>query len=104
MIPAAFLLVGRRRLVGLLLVGALAAVASRAAIFASGTRAAEMIATVLLPTRADVLICRLLAAVAIKSDGVPWHRIEGALRIAPIVLLVMAAMLHPARRASGRAA
>ncbi len=92
-IPAAFLLVARRGLVKLLLAGALAAIAARAAIFASGAHAPEMAASVLLPTRADVLICGLLAAVAIKSDGVPWHRIKGALRVAPILLLVAAAML-----------
>jgi len=92
-IPAAFLLVARRGLVKLLLAGALAAVASRAAILASGAHAGEMAALVLLPTRADVLICGLLAAIAIKSDRVPWPRLHGALRVAPILLLVAAAML-----------
>ena len=52
-----------------------------------------MIATVLLPSRADVLICGLLAAVAIKHEAMAWHRIMGALRIAPIVLLLAIAGL-----------
>jgi peptidoglycan/LPS O-acetylase OafA/YrhL len=93
-VPVLFFFVPRERMVKALLAGALAAVAIRAAIFTSGAPAPQMIATVLLPARADVLICGLLAAVAIKSEIVPWHRVIDALRLAPILLIAAVAALR----------
>ncbi|HEY2135767.1 MAG TPA: acyltransferase [Xanthobacteraceae bacterium] len=87
--PAVFFVVPRRRLAAVLVGGALAALATRAVIN-DAESINTMAALVLLPSRADVLICGLLAALAIKSEWVPWRRLDGALRVAPLVLIVCA--------------
>jgi peptidoglycan/LPS O-acetylase OafA/YrhL len=99
-IPVVFFLVPRRRLPLALIGGALAAVGARAAIYALAS-APEMAAETLLPTRADVLIFGLLAAVAITTDRLPWRRIDGLLRIAPLVLLASAAVVGLADGSEG---
>jgi peptidoglycan/LPS O-acetylase OafA/YrhL len=71
----------------------IAAVAARAVTFALMGDHATIAAAVLLPNRADVLVMGLLAAVAIRSNKLPWPRLDLPLRIAPIMLLAATAVL-----------
>ncbi len=96
-LPVLFLLVPRRRLVGVLWAIALAAVLMRAAIlvFAPGR---WMTTLVFLPTRADVLVCGVLGALALSAGGFRrWasggERSDLPLRLAAPALVVVAAGL-----------
>jgi peptidoglycan/LPS O-acetylase OafA/YrhL len=92
-VPFLFFIIPRRRL-GLTLVAiAVGALAIRAGVY-EFLENPGLIGLVLLPTRADVLTAGLLAALAIKTDRVPWQRIDYSLRVAPIVLLAVAAILR----------
>jgi peptidoglycan/LPS O-acetylase OafA/YrhL len=93
LVPALFFIVPRRRIAGVLAALALGAVAARAGTVALMGGHATIAASVLLPNRADVLIMGLLAAVAIRSNKLPWPRIDLPLRIAPIVLLFVTAAI-----------
>jgi peptidoglycan/LPS O-acetylase OafA/YrhL len=48
----------------------------------------DMAALVLLPMRADLLVCGILAAVAFRTRGIAWQQFQLPLRITPIVMLV----------------
>lgn len=86
-VPLLFMLVPRQRLAGVFVGIALAAVALRAGIhvFAPGW---WMTAIVLLPGRADVLTCGILAALVIRSGRLDGGRYDAALRCVAPVLLV----------------
>lgn len=98
-VPLLFFFVPLMRLRTLLIVAALGAVALRGAIYWGGI-APEMAALVLLPSRADVLICGLLAAIAYKSDMLSRPGMDRALRVAPVVLLICAFALKGAGEAA----
>jgi peptidoglycan/LPS O-acetylase OafA/YrhL len=87
-VPAAIVLTPRSRLVPVLLAAALGAIAMRIAASFGGTHAA-MAALALLPGRADLLICGLLAAILNGWDGAPWARLMFWLRITPIIALTL---------------
>jgi peptidoglycan/LPS O-acetylase OafA/YrhL len=88
LVPAVFFLVPRRRIASVLIGCALAAVAGRA-LLCGLSPYCVVPASVLLPGRADVLILGLLAALAIKTEGVQWARIDSALPWAPVAALVV---------------
>jgi len=91
--PAAIVFTPRRYLVPALIVTALAAVVFRAAIYYGGM-GNEMMALALLPGRADVIVCGLLAAIAIKTPTIAWARHMTALRVAPVLALVSTFLLR----------
>ena len=99
-VPILFFVVPRRHIVPALMAIALCAVLLRAATFAFMEHHG-FIALVLLPTRADILAAGLLAAFAIKSDKIPWQRIDYPLRLAPVILLLVAAILRITDKDSG---
>jgi peptidoglycan/LPS O-acetylase OafA/YrhL len=86
LVPAIIVFTPRRWLTSILVVAALAAVLLRVAIYYSGVN--EYAALVLLPGRADLLICGMLAALAYKTPSVTWLRLIPALRIFPVAALV----------------
>jgi len=92
-VPFLFFIIPRRRIAFVLAAIAFGALAVRAGVYEFMAQPG-LIGLVLLPTRADVLTAGLLAAVAIKTETIPWPRIDNALRAAPIVLLVVAAALR----------
>jgi len=91
-VPLLFFVIPRRRIAVMLAAIAAGALVSRACVYEL-LADPGLIGLVLLPTRADVLTAGLLAAVAIKSN-LPWQLIDNPLRIAPIVLLGMTAVLR----------
>jgi peptidoglycan/LPS O-acetylase OafA/YrhL len=93
LVPALFFVVPRSRIAGVLAAIGIAAVACRAGTVALLGDHSTIAASVLLPNRADVLVMGLLAAVAIRSNRLPWPRLDLPLRIAPIVLLAATAVL-----------
>ncbi len=99
-VPILFFLIPRRR-IGAVLV----AIAASALILRAGSylflEEPGLVSLVLLPTRADILTAGLLAAVVIKSEVVPWQRVEYPLRLTPIVLLLMVSVLRLTDGASG---
>jgi peptidoglycan/LPS O-acetylase OafA/YrhL len=90
--PMTFFFVPRKYLAGVLIVVAAGAVGCRIAVhvFNVGNPTA---AHVLLPGIADVLICGLLAALASKTDYVRRGNLDYALRITPILLVILLALL-----------
>ena len=90
--PALFLLVPRRHLFAVLSGCAVATVLVRSAIFLSGP-GPHFGALVLLPSRADVLICGMLPPVITRTVAFDWSRWDRWLRIAPLVALVSALAL-----------
>jgi peptidoglycan/LPS O-acetylase OafA/YrhL len=90
--PMTFFFVPRKYLPGVLIAVAAGAVGCRVAvyIFHIGNSTA---AHVLLPGIADVLICGLLAALASKTDYVRQGKLDYALRVAPILLLISLSLL-----------
>ena len=91
--PAAIVFTPRRWLTPALIVTGLLAVAFRAAIYYGGM-GNEMMALALLPGRADVIVCGLLAAIAIKTPTIMWTRYMAAVRITPVLALVTAFLLR----------
>jgi peptidoglycan/LPS O-acetylase OafA/YrhL len=91
-LPFLFLLVPRRNLVAVLCAIALGAVLARGSIL---TFAPDwwMAILVFLPTRADVLICGVLAALALAAPAAAPARFVGAQRLAGPVLLVLTCLL-----------
>ncbi|HZO47249.1 MAG TPA: acyltransferase [Xanthobacteraceae bacterium] len=87
-IPAIIVFTPRRWLTRVLIATAIAAVLFRVAISYSDLSA--LASLVMLPGRADTLICGLLAAIAFKSGTINWVRLIPALRIFPIAALVAA--------------
>jgi peptidoglycan/LPS O-acetylase OafA/YrhL len=86
-VPALIVFVPGRRLVPVLIAVVLGAVLLRAAIHRFDI-VPGMAALVLLPTRADILVCGILAAVVFKTRNVPWQQLQMALRVTPIIMLV----------------
>lgn len=86
-IPAFIVFVPTRRLVAVLLAVVIVAVLLRIAIYRFGLLP-DMAALVLLPSRADILVCGILAAIAHKTRGIPWQLIQLPLRLTPIIMLV----------------
>ena len=85
--PAVLLFTPRRFLLPVLVAVAAAAVVFRGSIFWFGY--APMAAYVLFPAKADILVCGLIAAVVLLQSRLDWKRYDDALRVAPIVLLVL---------------
>ena len=94
--PAAIVFTPRRWLVPVLVAVGVAAVGVRIAIYASGI--SSFAALVLLPGRADLLVCGLLAALAIKTPGIPWGRLIPALRLVPFAALTAAMAMYAVDR------
>lgn len=92
-VPFLFVIIPRRRLALTLTAIAIGALVIRAGAFEL-LENQGLIGLVLLPTRADILTAGLLAAVAIKSDRVPWARIDYPLRLAPVVLLIVSSVMR----------
>lgn len=90
--PALFLVVPRRYLFAVLAGCALTAVGVRSAIL-STSGAPHFGALVLLPSRADVLICGMLLPVAVRTLTIDWSRWDRVLRAAPLVAIVSALAL-----------
>jgi peptidoglycan/LPS O-acetylase OafA/YrhL len=86
-IPALIAFVPARRLVAVLAAVVIGAVLLRTAIYRFDILP-DMAALVLLPMRADILVCGILAAVAFRTRGVPWQLIQLPLRVTPIIMLV----------------
>jgi peptidoglycan/LPS O-acetylase OafA/YrhL len=93
LVPALIVFTPRRWLIPVLLGVASLTVGLRVAIYYAGF-GNEMVALALLPGRADTLAFGLVAAVAVKTDGVSWKRLMPALRVAPILALVGALLLY----------
>jgi peptidoglycan/LPS O-acetylase OafA/YrhL len=93
LVPALFFIVPRNRIAAVLAALAVGAVAARVGTVALLGDRGTIAASVLLPNRADVLIMGLLAAVAIRSNRLPWPRLDLVLRVAPIALLAAIAVL-----------
>jgi peptidoglycan/LPS O-acetylase OafA/YrhL len=87
-VPALIVFTPRRRLVQVLLTAAAAAVVMRIAASFGGP-GATMAALALLPGRADLLICGILAAILNGSAGAPWAGLMPLLRTTPIIALVL---------------
>jgi peptidoglycan/LPS O-acetylase OafA/YrhL len=98
--PAVLLLTPRRHLISVLCAIAGAAVLFRAVIYGTGFSA--MSALVLFPGRADILACGLLAAILFKIEGIPWKRLDVAIRVAPIPLLASVSAIKLAEGDAGR--
>lgn len=86
--PAMIVFAPRRWMIGGLIVTIAVAVTLRCMVYFGGF-ANEMFSLALLPGRADLLACGLLAAVALNSQRVPWAAITNILRITPVVALVL---------------
>src|SRR4051794_18044119 len=91
-IPALMVLVPDRRLVAVLFAILLGAVLLRIAIFRFDALP-DMAALVLLPSRADILLAGILAAIAFRTGDVPWGRLQMPLRLTPIIMMFSAAGL-----------
>jgi peptidoglycan/LPS O-acetylase OafA/YrhL len=86
-VPALIVFVPGRRLVPVLIAVVLGAVLLRAAIHRFDL-VPGMAALVLLPSRADILVCGILAAVVFKTRDFPWQQLQLPLRVTPILMLV----------------
>jgi peptidoglycan/LPS O-acetylase OafA/YrhL len=91
--PALIVFTPRRWLIPVLLAVTASALCLRLAIYYFGFLN-EMAALVLLPMRADIIVCGLLAAVAVKSEGISWTRWIPVLRVAPVAALLAITLLH----------
>ena len=92
LVPAMFLIIPRRWLIGVLLAIGAAAVLLRLALFTLSPQWA-MAGYVLLPLRADVLAAGLLLAVLLRTTNIEWPRFDLAIRVSPIILLFAAASI-----------
>jgi peptidoglycan/LPS O-acetylase OafA/YrhL len=99
-VPFLFFLIPRHRIAVVLIAIAAGALALRAGSYLF-LEDPGLVSLVLLPTRADILTAGLLAAVVIKSELVPWQRVDYPLRLAPIVLLLVVSVLRLTDGASG---
>jgi peptidoglycan/LPS O-acetylase OafA/YrhL len=86
LVPALIVFTPRRWLVPVLLAAGGAAVTLRTILYA--TSGNQFIALTLLPGLADVLVCGLLAAVAMRSPRIDWPRLVPALRATPLLALL----------------
>lgn len=85
--PAAIVFIARRRLIWLLAIVGVAAVALRAAAIMHGPQA-TMAGLVMLPGRADLLVLGILGAIAFKTQ-LDWRRITPFLRWVPLIALLI---------------
>ena len=86
-VPALIVFVPSRRLITVLIAVVFGAVLLRTVIYRFDSLP-DMAALVLLPSRADILVCGILAAVVFKTRGIPWEQLQLPLRVMPIVMLV----------------
>ena len=84
--PLAFLFLPRQRLLGVLVACALSAVVIRAAIFTTDV-VHPFYGLVLLPSRADVLLIGVIAAILYRDETIDWSRYDQHLRVLPVVML-----------------
>ena len=99
LLPFVFFLAPRRLWAPILIGVALTAVVLRAFVFTSG--AAPIWGLVILPTRGDVLVAGVIAAIIFKDKNIDLSRFDFALRCAPVVLLfatVLLALIDPVER------
>ncbi|MHB8287511.1 MAG: acyltransferase family protein [Caulobacteraceae bacterium] len=91
--PAAIVFAPRRWLTPALIASAGAAIAFRAMVYLGGV-GNEMMALALLPSRADVIVWGMLAAIAYRNKAIDWPRYTLLLRLTPIVALLAAVALR----------
>jgi peptidoglycan/LPS O-acetylase OafA/YrhL len=91
-VPAALVFTPSRWLIPSLISITVASFSLRLGLFCLGGN--TYIALGLLPGQAAPLACGLLAAIAVRTDGVNWPRITPALRITPILGVGACALLH----------
>ncbi len=89
--PALIVFTPRRWLVPVLLGAAVLAFALRVGIYGFGFGNA-MAALVLLPVRADAIVCGVLAAIAVRGPAASLTRLMPVLRVVPLVCLVGVAL------------
>jgi peptidoglycan/LPS O-acetylase OafA/YrhL len=90
--PALFFLVPRRHPLAVLAAAAALTALYRFAAFEYGL-VPELACLILLPGVASGLLFGLMAAVLMKTDGIDWPRYDLALRIGPLVLLIVTGAL-----------
>jgi peptidoglycan/LPS O-acetylase OafA/YrhL len=90
--PMTFFFVPRKYLASVLIAAAAGAVGCRISVYVFNV-GNPTAAHVLLPGIADVLICGLLAALASKTDYVRQGKLDYALRVTPILLLISLSLL-----------
>jgi peptidoglycan/LPS O-acetylase OafA/YrhL len=98
-LPFVFFLAPRRYWAPILIGVALAAVVLRGLVFTLGV--APIWGLVILPTRADVLVVGVIAAIIFKDRNIDLSRFDFTLRCAPVVLLfvtVLLALIDPVER------
>lgn len=86
--PALILFTPRRHLITVLAIGIALSVGFRAYIY-YGTDLNALWALTMLPGRADALFLGIIAAVVFRDNNITWRHYDMALRIAPIILLVL---------------
>jgi peptidoglycan/LPS O-acetylase OafA/YrhL len=99
LIPFVFFLAPRRTWAPILIGIAIAGVILRGLVFA--THVGPIWGLVILPTRADVLVAGVIAAIVFKDSTIDLSRFDLSLRCAPVVLLfaaVLLALIDPAER------
>ncbi len=99
LLPLVFFLAPRRYWAPILIGIALIAVVLRGLVFATGI--APTWGLVILPTRADVLVIGVIAAIIYKDRSIDLSRFDLMLRCAPVVLLfgaVSLALIDPVQR------
>lgn len=99
LLPFVFFLAPRRYWAPILIGVALTAVVLRGLVLTSGV--APIWGLVILPTRADVLVVGVIAAIIFKDRNIDLSRFDFTLRCAPVVLLfttVLLALIDPVER------
>jgi peptidoglycan/LPS O-acetylase OafA/YrhL len=93
--PAAMVFAPRRWLTPSLIAVGCAAIAFRAMVYLGGV-GNEMVALALLPSRADIIVWGMLAAIAFRKQTIDWARYTLILRLTPIIALAAAVLLRTA--------
>lgn len=91
--PALLIFTPSRRLLSVMITGAVLCVVYRAAVFWGGLLP-PMAGRVMLPAVGDCLLMGMIAAKLYRTGGIDWARWMTAMRVAPIVLLLAAAGLE----------
>ena len=91
--PALIVFTPRRWLVPVLLAITVSAVVLRTAIFEFGVLG-DMAALVLLPARADLIVCGVLGAIAVRNAAIDWSKLIPAMRFVPALSLLAAILAH----------